>query len=112
VGPNTARGGEILARALESAGATLVGETTLGWAPLAEVFPLDNGGLLRINTAFFLDGGGKPIKEQGLEPRVKIEPVKDETPEATLDRALAAEIAPPDEKPTGKTPAGAKGHGP
>jgi carboxyl-terminal processing protease len=116
VGPNTARGGEVLARALESGGALLVGETTTGWAPQAEIVPLENGGLLRMNTAFFLDREGKPVKEKGLEPLGKLPPVKDETREAYYDRALAAEAPEPSPSPREKgaekaSKSGAGGHG-
>jgi carboxyl-terminal processing protease len=113
-GSNTARGGEVLARALESAGALVLGETTTGWAPQAELFPLENNGLLRMNTAFFLDRDGKPLKANGLEPRVKLAPEKDEAREAYYDRALIAEAPAPTPPPKASEKAsksGASGRG-
>lgn len=109
MGPRTARGGEVLALALETAGAMTLGETTFGWAPQWEVFPLNNGGLLRLNTAFFLDREGKPLKDHGLAPQVPLAPQAEESKEAFLDRALSAQPpTPPKEGASAEAKAGKK----
>jgi C-terminal processing protease CtpA/Prc len=66
----TARGGEVLAAALVQAGALLLGSPTFGWAPYPEDLPLENGGLLRLNTSFFLGPDGEALKDHPMEPAV------------------------------------------
>jgi carboxyl-terminal processing protease len=99
IGPGTARGGEVLARALENSGALCLGEASFGWAPVIEVFPLDDGGLLRINTGFFLDRDGNALKAHGIEPKVKMVPEVAETRQAFYERALAARAPAPGKEP-------------
>jgi len=90
VGATTARGGEILAAALKESGALLVGEQTLGWAPLQEEFPLKDGGVLRINTAYFLGPDGEPMNDHPIQPDLPLVPGEDEGRDALYDRALTA----------------------
>jgi len=98
VGETTARGGEVVASALASEGALCIGSATLGWAPYAEDLPLSNGGILHINTGFFLAPDGEVLSDHGVEPRIALERGEKEPREAFYDRALAA-VPPPPEEP-------------
>ncbi len=97
IGATTARGGEILASALKNWDALLLGEETMGWAPLSEEFPLKNEGLLRINTAYFLAPDGEPINNHYIVPDLSITPEENETDDALYDRTLKLK---PQEEPS------------
>jgi len=86
IGPDTQEAGELLASALERAGAVTVGETTAGWAPHRTV--VSEGTLsLCIPVAFWLAPDGHALDEgEGLEPGERVEPA--ETGDAVLERAL------------------------
>ncbi len=75
----TARGGELLASALAGAGAVVVGGKTYGWAPRIESFPLKNGGLLRLITAYYTTPDGKMINNSPIKPVVAMVPKKGES---------------------------------
>ena len=92
VDSSTARGGEVLAAALAEAGATILGEQTMGWAPEASDLRLKNGGLLRLNTAFFMAPDGKPINNHPIEPAIKITKGEGETDTIFYRRVLTAPI--------------------
>lgn len=98
VDQGTARGGEVLAAALVQAGGLLVGSPTFGWAPYPEDLPLDNGGLLRLNTFFYLGPDGKEIKDHPMEPALRLPEGK----EGENPRAWALTAAPPAKEPQGK----------
>jgi carboxyl-terminal processing protease len=92
----TARGGEIVALALAGAGAVLCGSPTFGYAPLVEDFPLENGGLLRLTTAFFLRPDGEMVKESPVKPAIALTIAAEEKPEETYRKALQAPVPPPE----------------
>lgn len=91
VDKTTARGGEVLALALQDAGAVLVGEPTLGWAPYSEDFTLENGGILRLNTAYFLAHDGSPLKDHPLTPDIPFTPKTGDDIEDVVGQALKAQ---------------------
>lgn len=93
VGGQTSRGGEVLASALHEAGALLAGEPTLGWAPLSEDFRLSNGGILRLNTGYFLAPDGIPLKDHPISPAVPVQGREGEGEDALYDRVFAAATA-------------------
>jgi carboxyl-terminal processing protease len=68
----TGRAGEVLAVALANAGATLVGAPTFGFAGYFQDFPLENGGLLRLNTAYFLGPDGEALKGHPIAPAIAL----------------------------------------
>lgn len=110
VDQTTARGGEILALALQASGGILVGAPTYGNAPLVEDIPLENGGLLRLTTAYFLGPGGEMVKEKPLAPAIAIEIPDGAKPEETYRKALKAPLPAPkgeaeELKPTDKAKA-------
>jgi C-terminal processing protease CtpA/Prc len=88
----TARAGEVVALALSGAGAVLVGSPTFGNAPIVEDFPLENGGLLRLVTAYYLGPDGEMVKEKPLSPAIALTVPAEEKPEETYRRALKAPI--------------------
>ena len=90
VDQTTARGGEILALALQASGGVLVGAPTYGNAPLIEDIPLENGGLLRLATAYFLGPDGQMVKEKPLAPAIALQIPDGEKPEETYRKALKA----------------------
>jgi|GEM_PF-951130 len=92
----TARGGEIVALALAGAGAILCGSPTFGYAPLVEDFPLDNGGLLRLTTAFFQGPDGEMVKDKPVRPTIPLIVAAEEKPEETYRKALQAPVPPPE----------------
>ncbi len=92
VNGTTARAGEVLALSLVERGAVLAGEPTFGWAPLFEEFPLDNGGLLRLTTAYFLDPDGQPIKNRPLQPAIRLTPAAGQTDLQAYQEVLKAAL--------------------
>jgi C-terminal processing protease CtpA/Prc len=88
----TGRAGEVLATGLASAGITLVGSPTLGWAVYSQDFPLENGGLLRLNTAYFLAPDGEPLKGHPIIPAIPLTVSSGVRPEETYRQALRAKI--------------------
>ncbi len=98
VGPNTEGVGEILAAALQRAGATLVGQKTRGHAPYMSLVR-DGDVAVWLPVALWLRSDGEPINGNGVEPD---EPVEVTDPDADGDPVLerALEIL------TGTSPAG------
>lgn len=99
VGPETEGPGEILAGALQRAGAVLVGGTTVGHAPYMQF--VSSGDLaLWIPVGRWQRPDGEPIHRNGLEPDEVVEDEDDQSAEGedpALDRAveLAIEAAQP-----------------
>lgn len=98
VGPNTEGVGEILAAALQRAGATLVGQKTRGHAPYMSLVR-DGDVAVWMPVGLWLRSDGEPINGNGVEPDELVE-VTD--PDASVDPVLerALEIL------TGVSPAG------
>ena len=90
----TASAAEILAGALQANGAALVlGTPTYGKGVLQTIYPLKNGGVLKLTTAHYFTPDGQAIEGEGLQPDVVVEEGREQ-----LDRAveiLRAQIKPP-----------------
>jgi len=86
----TGRAGEVVAAGLASAGITLVGSPTLGWAVYSQDFLLENGGLLRLNTAYFLAPDGEPLKGHPIIPSIPLTLSSGLKPEEAYRQALKA----------------------
>jgi carboxyl-terminal processing protease len=84
VGPNTEGVGEILAAALQRAGATLVGQKTRGHAPYMSLVR-DGDVAVWMPVALWLRSDGEPINGNGVEPD---EPVEVTDPDASVDLVL------------------------
>jgi carboxyl-terminal processing protease len=98
VGGTTGRAGEVVAAGLAAAGITLVGSPTLGWAVYSQDFPLQNGGLLRLNTAYFLAPDGEPLKGHPIVPAIPLVVSGAAKPEETYRQALKAKPPKSDSK--------------
>jgi carboxyl-terminal processing protease len=95
VDETTARGGEVLAIALVEGGGILAGAPTFGWAPYFQDFPLENAGLLRLSTAFFLDPGGEPLKGHPMAPAIPLKFQVEAKPEENYRQAIRARVPTP-----------------
>lgn len=74
VNGGTASSAEILAGALRDNGrARLVGTTTFGTGTVLQPYELDDGSALLLGIAEWLTPGGDFIRENGIEPGVKVE---------------------------------------
>jgi carboxyl-terminal processing protease len=88
VGPFTEGVGEMLASALQRAGAVVVGEKTLGHAPHMSLVT-DRDIALWVPVGLWLRSDGTPINGNGIEPDEVVEGSRVETPDdPVLDRAL------------------------
>jgi C-terminal processing protease CtpA/Prc len=67
-----------------------VGSPTLGWAVYSHDFPLENGGLLRLNTAYFLAPDGEPLKGHPIVPAIPLTLSSGVKPEEAYRQALKA----------------------
>jgi C-terminal processing protease CtpA/Prc len=88
----TGRAGEVVAAGLASAGMMLVGSPTLGWAVYSQDFPLENGGLLRLNTAYFLAPDGEPLNGHPIIPAIPLTLSSGVKPEEAYRQALRAKV--------------------
>ncbi|MBC7324597.1 MAG: S41 family peptidase, partial [Moorella sp. (in: Bacteria)] len=90
----TASAAEILAGALQANhAALLVGTCTYGKGAVQTIFPLSNGGALKLTTAYYFTPDGRAIDGEGLRPDIEVTGRQEQ-----LDRALQvlqAQIAPP-----------------
>ncbi|MEW5764591.1 MAG: S41 family peptidase [Acidobacteriota bacterium] len=91
---STARAGEALAAALVEAGGLLVGQPTYGTAARVEEFPLSDGGLLRMATAYYLAADGTLLEDKPMHPALALTPAPGEPLERIYAAALKAPPAP------------------
>lgn len=74
----SASAAELLAAAVQDYGrAVLIGTTTYGKGSMQEIFPLENGDVLKLTVAHFFSPKGHRINQQGVTPDI---PVKDIDP--------------------------------
>jgi carboxyl-terminal processing protease len=77
VNGGTAREAELVAGALQDDHrAVLVGTKTFGESAIESVIPLNGNGAIRLTTARYQTPGGHAIQGKGLEPDLKVVPVK------------------------------------
>jgi carboxyl-terminal processing protease len=77
VNGGTAREAELVAGALQDDHrAVLVGTKTFGESAIETVIPLNGNGAIRLTTARYQTPGGHAIQGKGLEPDLKVVPVK------------------------------------
>jgi len=90
----TASAAEILAGALQAnQAALLLGESTYGKGALQTVFPLSNGGVLKLTTAYYYTPAGQAIHETGLQPDIEVSGEWEQLKRA--QEILKAQINPP-----------------
>ncbi|MGI6604859.1 MAG: S41 family peptidase [Firmicutes bacterium] len=69
----SASAAEIVAGAIQDRKAgVLVGEKTFGKATVQDVFPLSNGGAVKLTTGRYLTPSGRSINEEGITPDVVV----------------------------------------
>lgn len=69
VDENTASAAELLAGALQDAGAALlIGTRTFGKGSIQSLIPLSDGGALKLTTDYYLTPAGRKIQGQGIMP--------------------------------------------
>lgn len=74
VNENTASASEILASALQDSKAgTLIGTTTFGKAVVQNVYPLQNGSIIKLTAGEYITRNGKEINKIGLTPDKYVE---------------------------------------
>ncbi len=74
VNDGTAGATEAFAAALRDHGrAALVGQKTFGRGSTQSIFPLEDGGAIRLTTGYFYTPAGERIHEVGIEPDVRVE---------------------------------------
>lgn len=77
VNGGSASASEVLAGALQDYGlATVVGTTTFGKGSIQQQIPVTGGGVLKITVARYLTPGGREVDGHGLDPDVRVEPLK------------------------------------
>ena len=90
INSSTASAAEIVTGALQdSQRATIVGEKSFGKGSVQSVFPLSNGGALKLTTAHYFTPSGRVIHQHGIEPDVVVE---SEASEADADPVLTAGV--------------------
>lgn len=72
----SASAAELLAAAVQDYGrAVLIGTTTYGKGSMQEIFPLENGDVLKLTVAHFFSPKGNRINQQGVTPDIPVEDV-------------------------------------
>jgi carboxyl-terminal processing protease len=89
VNKGSASASEILAGALSEHGvATLIGQQTFGKGSVQELMKLTSDTSIKITVAKWYTPNGISISDNGLTPKVKLEPNKDETKDTQLEQAI------------------------
>ena len=89
VNKNSASASEILAGALQDNGrAVLVGEKTFGKGLVQTVYPLRNGGALKLTTQKYFTPQGTDINEIGISPDYTVKEDGKEQGDRQLERAI------------------------
>lgn len=94
---NSASAAEIVAGALKDHHrAVIVGTNSFGKASVQTVFPLDNGGALKLTTARYFTPSGHSIQLNGIQPDVQVAPARvipDKTQHGIREVDLARHLA-------------------
>jgi carboxyl-terminal processing protease len=90
VNENSASASEILAAALrDNKRAVLVGKKTYGKGLVQTVYPLRNGGALKLTTQKYYTPAGIDINEVGITPDYEVDNTADNTHDLQLEKAIS-----------------------
>jgi carboxyl-terminal processing protease len=91
----SASASEIVAGALQDHGrATVMGTNSFGKGSVQEIRPLDNGGALRLTTAYYVTPSGDRIGDDGLIPDIEVALEPAEDAEADGPARIGFEVSP------------------
>lgn len=93
INEGSASASEIVAGALQDNGrAIIAGRTSFGKGSVQSIIPLNNGAAIKLTTARYFTPSGRSIQAQGIVPDVKIEQVKLDLVDKTVERVKEADL--------------------
>lgn len=93
INEGSASASEIVAGALQDNGrAIIAGRTSFGKGSVQSIIPLQNGAAIKLTTARYFTPSGRSIQAQGIVPDVKIEQVKVDLVDKTVERVKEADL--------------------
>jgi carboxyl-terminal processing protease len=93
INEGSASASEIVAGALQDNGrAVIAGRTSFGKGSVQSVIPLNNGAAIKLTTARYFTPNGRSIQAEGIVPDVKIEQIKVDLMDKSLERVKEADL--------------------
>jgi carboxyl-terminal processing protease len=93
INEGSASASEIVAGALQDNGrAVIAGRTSFGKGSVQSIIPLQNGAAIKLTTARYFTPSGHSIQAKGIVPDVKIEQVKVDAVDKTIERVKEADL--------------------
>jgi carboxyl-terminal processing protease len=89
VNAGSASASEVVTAALQEAGrATVIGENTFGKNIVQRIFPLPNGGAVKLTIARWVTASGADYGRDGITPDIEVQVPVDAGPDFLVDEAL------------------------
>jgi carboxyl-terminal processing protease len=94
VNQGSASASEIVSGALQDhKRAIIVGSPTFGKGSVQTILPLSNGTAVKLTTARYYTPSGRSIQAEGIEPDIKLDPVRVSAVESTFDPIKEADLS-------------------
>jgi carboxyl-terminal processing protease len=94
VNQGSASASEIVSGALQDhKRAIIVGSRTFGKGSVQTILPLSNGTAVKLTTARYYTPSGRSIQAEGIEPDIKLDPVRVSAVESTFDPIKEADLS-------------------